>query len=435
MLHDVLDDVLDVVYRSTDERPMHVGIEVAMASLLIRAALNDHVVVGDLLALGGGPRLASRRPPISQLVADGHVAAARPALAEHARAAGIPYIVDPDTPLLQSPVDPEDRWVKLPFGEAEEMAPEAVRLDELIESVTEFEVEQGATVIVPPYFYASSPADPWFQLTVSSIQRTAGYLEEAGIRLPVAPVLCAQLQSFSPQTAWNSGIDRFAAAAMDADAASLAICLSPAGAGTDGYGKVMRLFQAAGRAKEHGLPVLAWRQGIYGPALVAAGLDGYECGLGTGEQTNIARRQFSRKPQTDGDQASGGGAGIFVDPLGRSVPRRVGKVLLGDVGMRPKVMCDDEGCCPSVAATLDNSRHHAVRTRARTLTELATQPHRRWRLNHIARHASAAATLAAQANRVLESEGIKQQIKARNLEALAQVMRLLAEEQPGSRIA
>lgn len=198
---------------------------------------------------------------------------------------------------------------------------------------------------------------------------------------------------------------------------------------------VMRLFQAAGRAKEHRLPVLAWRQGIYGPALVAAGLDGYECGLGTGEQTNISRRQFSRKPQTDRDQASGGGAGIFVEPLGRSVPRRVGKVLLGDVGMRPKVMCDDEGCCPSVAATLDNNRHHAVRTRARTLTELATQPHRRWRLNHVARHASAAATLAAQANRVLETEGIKQKIKARNLEALAQVMRLLAEEQPGSRIA
>jgi hypothetical protein len=407
-----------------------------MAALLVRAAMNDHVVVGDVLAPGAGPRLASRRPPISQLVADAHVAAARPALAEYARAAGIPYVVDPDTALLQSSVDPEDRWVKLPFAMAEAMAPEDVRLDELIESVIEFEVDQGATVVVPPYFYASSPADPWFHLTVRSIQHTAGYLEEAGIRLPLTPVLCAQLQSFSPPAAWNPGIDRFAAAAIDADAASVAICLSPAGAGTDGYGKVMRLFQAAGRTKEHGLPVLAWRQGIYGPALVAAGLDGYECALGTGEQTNIARRQFSRKPQTDGEHASGsGGAGIFLETLGRSVPRRVAKVLLGDVGMRPKVMCDDEGCCPSIAATIDNGRSHAVRTRARTLAELAAQPHRRWRLNHIARHASAAATLAAQANRVLATEGVNQQIKVRNLDALAQVVRHLANEQPGSRIA
>ncbi len=250
-----------------------------MAALLIRAAMNDHVVIGDLLAPGAGPRLASRRPPISQLVADGHVAAARPVLADHARAAGIPYVVDPDTPLLQSSVDPEDRWVKLPFAKAEAMAPAEVRLEELIESVIEFELDQGATVVVPPYFYASSPADPWFHLTVRSIQRTAGYLEEAGIRLPLSPVLCAQLQSFSPQTVWSVGLDRFAAVALESGAASMAICLSPAGAGTDGYGKVMRLFEAAGRTKEHGLPVLAWRQGIYGPALVAAGLDGYECGL------------------------------------------------------------------------------------------------------------------------------------------------------------
>jgi len=407
-----------------------------MATLLIRAGMSDHLVVGDLLAPGAGPRLASRRPAISQLVADAHVAAARPVLADHARAAGIPYVIDPDTPFLQSSVDPEDRWVKLPFAQAEAMTPQNLRLDELIESVIEFELDQGATVIIPPYFYASSPADPWFHLTVRSIQRTVGYLQEARIQLPLSPVLCAQLQSFSAQTAWDVGLDRFAAAVLDAGASSMAICLSPAGAGTDGYGKVMRLFQAAGRTKEHGLTVLAWRQGIYGPALVAAGLDGYECGLGTGEQTDIARRQFSRKPQTDGKHASGsGGAGIFIETLGRSVPRRVGKVLLGDVGMRPKVMCDDEGCCPSVAATIDNSRHHAVRTRARTLTELAAQPHRRWRLNHIARHASAAATLAAQANRVLATEGTNQQIQSRNLDALAQVVRHLANEQPGSRIA
>jgi hypothetical protein len=240
---------------------------------------------------------------------------------------------------LQSSVDPEDRWVKLPFAEAEAMAPQDLRLDELIESVIEFELDQGATVIIPPYFYATSPADPWFHLTVRSIQRTAGYLQKAAIQLPLSPVLCAQLQSFSAQTTWDVGLDRFAAAALDAGASSMAICLSPAGAGTDGYGKVMRLFQAAERSKEHGLPVVAWRQGIYGPALIAAGLDGYECGLGTGEQTDIAR------------------------------------------------------------------------------------------------HASAAATLAAQANRVLATEGINQQIKVRNLDALAQVVRHLANEQPGSRIA
>jgi hypothetical protein len=406
-----------------------------MAELLIRAAMNDHVVIGDLLAPGAGPRLASRRPLVSELVADAHVAEARPVLAQHARAAGIPYVVDPDTTFLQSEVDPEDRWAQLPFAQAAELTPGDVRLDDLVMAAVEFEVDKGATVVIPPYFYASSPGDPWFSLTLRAVTRTVAYMNDAGIHLPVLAVLCAQLQSFGPPTAWSAGIDRFAIHVRDAGATAMALCLSPAGAGIDGYGKVMRLVDAAHRAKEHGLRVIAWRQGVYGPTLVATGLDGYECGMGTGEQTNVARRQSSRKPREEGTSTSGGGGGIYIETLGRSVPRRVGQVLLGDVAMRPKVMCDDESCCPSVATTLDSSRHHAVRTRARMLSELAEQPHMRWRLNHIARTAAAAVTLAAQANRVLAAQGIKERIKARNLEALAKVARHLAEDEPGSRIA
>ena len=45
-------------------------IEVPMSELLIRASMNDHLVVGDLLAPTTGPRLARRRPSIDQLVAD-----------------------------------------------------------------------------------------------------------------------------------------------------------------------------------------------------------------------------------------------------------------------------------------------------------------------------------------------------------------------------
>jgi hypothetical protein len=103
--------------------------------------------------------------------------------------------------------------------------------------------------------------------------------------------------------------------------------------------------------------------------------------------------------------------------------------------MRPKVMCDDESCCHSVANTLDQARPHAVRTRARMLRQLDEQPHRRWRLNHVARQAKAAVTLATQANKLLESEGEKQRIKAGNLNALAQVLSQLGEDDFGSRSA
>jgi hypothetical protein len=406
-----------------------------MADLLIRASMNDHLVVNDLLAPGAGPRLA-RRPLIGQLVADAHVAEARPVLADLARGAGIPFLVDPDTTLLQSEVDPADRWAQLPFATASGMRPDEVDVEQLVASVVEFQLDKGATVIIPPYFYASAPADPWFLLGLSMLDRTAEFLRSHDIRLPIQPILCAQLQSFGTGPSWTPGVDRFSRRVKDVGVSSVALCLSPSGAGDDGYGKVMRLFETALRLKGDGLRVVAWRQGVYGPALVAAGLDGYECGLGTGEQTDVVGRQSNRKPRPDnGKSSGGGGAGIYIDPLGRSVPRRVGQVLLGDVAMRPKVLCDNEGCCPTVAATLDHSRHHAVRTRSRNLVESMEQPHRSWRLTHISRQASQAATLAAQANKVLAAEGVKVQIKARGLTSLADVASHLADRERGSQSA
>jgi hypothetical protein len=88
-----------------------------------------------------------------------------------------------------------------------------------------------------------------------------------------------------------------------------------------------------------------------------------------------------------------------------------------------------------VSATLDNPRHHAVRSRARLLAQLTEQPHDRWRLNHIARDATAAVTIAKQANSVLEREKAKERIRTSNLEALAQVAGFLAEGEAGSRSA
>jgi len=98
-------------------------------------------------------------------------------------------------------------------------------------------------------------------------------------------------------------------------------------------------------------------------------------------------------------------------------------------------MCDDEGCCRTVTATLDKPREHAVRSRARLLSNLTEQPATRWRLNHISQEASGAVTLAVQANRVLEAAGAIERIDSRNLEALAQMAGELAEGEATSRIA
>jgi hypothetical protein len=406
-----------------------------MAELLIRAAFNDHLVVGDLLAPSTGARLVPPRPTINQLVADAHVAEARPIFCELAQSAGVPYLVDPNTPFIQSEVAEDDRWARLPYAQASAVAPNTINAARLVAEVVNFQLEKGATTIIPPYFYSSSPTDPWFILSLSLIDETARFMRDNDVQLPMLPVLCAQLQSFGNHLLWSRGLDRFTERVTGVEGSSIALCLSPAGNGQDSYGKVRRLFEATRHVKASGLRTIAWRQGIYGPGLVAAGIDGYECGMGTNEQTNVPRQQASRKPCDDGKRQGGGGSGIFIETLGRSVPRRVGQILLGSTKMRAKVMCDDEGCCRTVTATLDKPREHAVRSRARLLSNLTEQPATRWRLNHISQEASGAVTLAVQANRVLEAAGAIERIDSRNLEALAQMAGELAEGEATSRIA
>ena len=123
-----------------------------------------------------------------------------------------------------------------------------------------------------------------------------------GISLPVVPILCARLKSFGPEKSWRTGLDRFAAAALDLGPEAIGLCLSPAGSlRDDSYNKVLRLFAATRRLKQTGTRVIAWRQGIYGPGLVAAGIDGYETGIGTRERANVASAITARsRPSPEG---------------------------------------------------------------------------------------------------------------------------------------
>jgi hypothetical protein len=118
--------------------------------------------------------------------------------------------------------------------------------------------------------------------------------------------------------------------------------------------------------------------------------------------------------------------GIYLEPLGRSVPLRVANRLLGSVQMRARIVCDDPSCCNDVNDMIDNRRQHAIRSRARFLAELNQQPHRQWRLNHISRHARSGITVAQLADKVLASEGARERIGSGNIEALARVAAELA---------
>jgi hypothetical protein len=397
--------------------------------LLIRPSQNDHEVIADLLAPGGATIMVGKqRPLVHRLVIDAPIAAKRPQFAEAAEGAGIPFLVDPLTTLLQGEVREDDPWARLSFARADVASPgEYLRQDvsaAFVASVVDFELKQGATAVIAPYPYIAAPKDEWLTVALAWLNETRRYMDRWNIGLPFIAILCGQLRDLGAEKAWGDGIDLFARTAENVGAQAIGLCLSPAGDGKESYNKVLRLFHAAEHLKTTtSLQVFAWRQGVFGPALVAAGLDGYESGIGTSEQSNVRNNIAARRPPKPGQKPGGGGPrGIYLEPLGRSINPRVAQLLLANVSLRAKLMCNDERCCPQgVTSTLDHYREHAVRSRARELGMLASLPARSWRLNHIATNAQGAVTLAHQANRLLAEVGEQLRVHPRGIESLQHV--------------
>lgn len=394
-----------------------------MGELLIRAGHNDHQVIGDLLAPGGAVAL---RPPIDRLVADAQTAVLRPTLAEAAHLSGVPYVIDPLTPLLQDPTDPSDSWVKrVPFGDEAGLEPadfNSAKIDELAASVVEFEVEHKATVIVAPYLYAAEPGDPAFTVSLQLLIATRRYMRRNDVNLPLMAVFCGGWRSFAYKDRWGPGVDRFLANAIDVDPQSLAMCLTPAGKDIDSYAKVERIFAAAKRFAGSGVPTTAWRQGMFGPGLVAAGLDGYETGAGTRERADVRDLITRKKPKPGGRSGGPTPQMVYLEGLGRSVTIDVARALLGDLDTRARLICDDESCCPhGVDSMLDNRTRHTINARAERMRDLNAMPHTAWRLHQVAKDAQQAVRTTKRATLALRKAGIKTKLEPTAQEALARV--------------
>lgn len=405
-----------------------------MSELLIRPSLGDQKVLADLMAPGP---LGGRRP-IDRLVLNAHDIARSDELAEAAKRSGTPVIVDPLTMLLQDQTDPQDPWVlHVPFGQAaaadDGLLTNPFWLDDLVAQAVEFQVDRGATAVVPPYFYADRPESPAFAASLAAIGRTARRMRTDGVALPLIVVLCAQLQGFAHRSGWQAALDRFAAAAIDVGPQAIALHLSPVGDGSESYAKLLDLLVAARHLRSAGTPVIAWRQGVYGPALVAAGLDGYECGMGIGEHANVRSFITTRKPR-DKDGPAFAAQGIYIPALGRSLPPKVARVLLDDRRLRGRLICDSVRCCPHGADSMlaSKGRRHAVRARARDLQELADIPNDAWRLNHIAKQAASANVTATKANELLATTDLPNRIRTDGYAALEQVAEFLRTRGPGT---
>lgn len=197
----------------------------------------------------------------------------------------------------------------------------------------------------------------------------------------------------------------------------------------DSYAKVLSTFEATTRAKQvSALRTYAWRDGIFGAGLCAAGIDGYEAGIATSEACNLSSSLAARKPKAEKRKSGGNAPGIFIDMLGRSVQAAVGRTLLAS-SLKDRVMCDDERCCPDgPASTIARPRQHAVRMRARQLRLQEGLPHSSWRLHQLSKDCTAGSTLVLQANQILKATNMKERLPAEGLNAMGKVARHLLSE-------
>jgi hypothetical protein len=398
--------------------------------LLIRATRNDHTIVDHFLTPTSAA-FTSTRQPIGTVVADAQVAVARPQLHKITGDAGVPYVIDPLTPLLQSEQAPIDPWARLPFAHPEplEVADlSAGMLDELIDRTITFQRELGATELVPPYFYSARRHDAWWQADLAILRRTATYLSEHGIDLPVLPVAALSLPEYGPRSTWTKGIDEYldATKALNVTRVALSWSWSNPAVATDA--RIGLLLGATRHAAER-VPVVGWRSGAFGVAMTAVGAMGYETGIGSRESLHYVALANSRKPR---DRRGGGGqAYVYLTEFGRSVPRRVGEALLAAPAIAGSLLCDPTNmCCPDGATSMrDAWREHAVRERRRELDQIAAiPPSLSWRLNHVGQRAERARTLAVTANEILERRRVPGRLPVDTFAALQRVTSTMRDE-------
>ena len=155
-----------------------------MAQLLIRPSLNDHQVIADLPRAPTDADDPSGASPVSQLVADAHIAIQRPTLGESAHEAGIPFLVDPTTMLLQTDVDPKSRWASLPFASARALSSRKSMSTRWSSTSSSSAGRAGGH---PDHFALpvhDQPQDPTFAMSIRLLAATTRYIHDNDVLSP-----------------------------------------------------------------------------------------------------------------------------------------------------------------------------------------------------------------------------------------------------------
>lgn len=403
-----------------------------MADLVIRVSGNDGALLRRMYGTDGGPP-AARTP--DRVVVDAHVPERTPGIAMTARTAGVPFLVDPQTYYLQDVQHAEDPWVGLPFATREALTPadlmKQAAQDRLVEQVIEHQVTNGATAVIAPYVHIEGVSNGWPEVQAGLWRRTRACLDQQNIRLPVIGLLAVGWRCLHP-TLGITKLGPMWAALGTLDPIEVALAASRVHLGANADERLVELLTFVGNLKTD-YPVLMWQQGLLGEACVIAGASGYETGIGYREkcELNTAMSNHRRAPSRGGRARP-----VYVEPLGRSIPRRSLEQIQRNRQLWSRILCTDPNCCPpGGAGLLGDARSHDVVARARNLSHLATIHQTQWKWNHLADKATEGLTIAGRINLLAAASTLVSKVDMTALNAINSVASGRSQRKPIRRTA
>lgn len=392
-----------------------------MSELVVRGHHNDHLVLAELLSPATAPLPAQRL--IRRVVVDA-TAAGSPLFARATLDSGTQYLIDPMTYLFLDRQSPDDSWARLPFASPAPISIETVSeprwQQRKIVEVVEFQIEHGATAVIPPYIHLERADGRAARIQNDLYVGTANYLRDAGLDYKIVPIVSVDRHPVALEVnAWGAGLGRLLRTAASLGDQPVALALSATTRlSAPGIHKMTQIWR---RAAGIG-PFIAWHAGDVGPLAVALGAGGYETGLCSTERCNVHQQLQGRRPSDD----EGGPRwhGVYIDALGKSLGltevRQMSavKALQGDLG------CTDPSCCPHGFTSLlgDTRRQHAARARLADLAELDAVTARRWQLHILERRATEGRATATRLRNHADKTGLRMGAYPAEFEAMEKVV-------------
>lgn len=368
------------------------------AELSLRVGAQDEVFLRNLFGLTPGIRRAPWLP--DRLVVDAHVPLSAPGLAGVARAAGRPYLIDPETYFLQDDQHPSSPWARIPFGISHEVtafewADERFR-QALVKSVIDYQLDHDATMVIPPYLHLDTPDSPLIEIQADLLRKSAHYLRARDIHVPVLVVVALGWRCLHPTQGVPALAEVWAATAA-LDPTEIALAASRVHLGKSAPDRIAE-FLTLIRSLSATYKVTAWQQGLLGELALVEGAAGYETGVGRREQCDLQSRKTQyRRPGGDAVTPRA----IYLDAVARSVPKRRLEIAARNGRLWRRLVCTDPDCCtPGGTDLLGDARRHTLITRAKRLATLDAMGNTRWQWNDIADRTTAGLNLGEQINRL-----------------------------------